>query len=90
VFRLDSATRHNGVYLTIEGALNSESVEIIESACLKALAEHAKVTVNLNDVTEFDTDGLDFLKRIAARAHIRAMGIYSQYVLKNIMRELDI
>jgi hypothetical protein len=89
MFRLGNTTRLDGVYLTIEGALNSESVETIELACLKAIAEHAKVIVILKDVTEIDANGIAFLKRIGNKAQVRATGIFSQYLLENILREFD-
>jgi ABC-type transporter Mla MlaB component len=85
VFRVNRAKKHNGICLTIEGELKSESVGAAETACLEALANSETVTVVVKNVTEIDADGYAFLKRLAiTRARIRAIGIFSQYVLRII------
>jgi hypothetical protein len=41
--------------------------------------------VLVKNVTEIDADGYAFLQRlVATKARVRAIGIYSQYVLKHI------
>lgn len=83
MFRIDRTIHDDGVHLSITGELRSESVETVESAYLKARAEHTQVTVVVNNVTEFDADGFALLRRlITAGVQVRAAGIYSQYVLK--------
>jgi hypothetical protein len=83
VFRLEKASRHSGTYLTIEGELKSESVGSAESACREALADGKAVTIVVRHVTEIDADGYAFLKRLVkTRARVRAVGIYSRYVLR--------
>ena len=87
MFRLEKASRRSGTYLTIEGELKSESVGAAESACQEALADSdgKAVTIVVRHVTEIDADGYSFLKRlIRTRARVRAVGIYSQYVLRII------
>ena len=96
MFRVDRAIQDDGVHLSITGELRSESVETVESACLKACAEHAQVTVIVNNVTEFDADGFALLRRlIIAGVQVRATGINSQYILKkaellSVPRQSDI
>lgn len=83
MFRIDTAIQDDSVHMSITGEIRSESVETVESACLKACAEYAQVTVIVNNVTEFDADGFAMLRRLViAGVQIRASGIYSQYILK--------
>jgi len=85
VFRLEKTCRHSGIYLTIEGELKAESVSAAESACQEALSGGEAVTLIVKHVTEIDADGYAFLKRLVMTpAQVRAVGIYSQYVLRII------
>lgn len=85
VFRLSRTDRHGCIRLTLEGELKSESAGAAETACLEALADGFPVTVLVKNVTEIDADGYAFLQRlVATKARVRAIGIYSQYVLKHI------
>lgn len=85
MFRLNSAHKRGGTYLSIEGDLKAEGVGAIESTCLEALADGSHVTVILRNVTEIDADGLAFLRRLVlTSARVQAIGIYSRYILKNI------
>jgi hypothetical protein len=85
VFRLEKLNRRDGTCLTIEGELKSESVGAAESACQEALSGTEAVTIIFKHVTEIDVDGYEFLKRlVVTRARVRAVGIYSQYVLRII------
>lgn len=85
VFRLNKTYKRSGTYLSIEGDLKSEGVGAIESACLEALADGAQVTVILRNVIEIDADGFAFLKRLVlTKARVQAIGIYAQYILRNI------
>jgi hypothetical protein len=82
VFRLDTGIQGCAIYLTINGELKKESVDIVESACLKALTEHAQVTILIDNITEFDQEGFALLMRlISAKVRVQAKGLYSQYVL---------
>ena len=85
MFRLNCAYKRSGTFLSIEGDLKAEGVGAIESACLEALADGAPVTVILKNVTEIDADGIAFLRRLVlTKARVQAIGIYSQYILKNL------
>jgi len=84
VLRVQRSERNRGVCLTLEGELRSKSVAAAESACLEALANHSRVTVIVKNVSEIDEDGYAFLKRLVmTRAQVRAIGIFSKYVLEN-------
>ena len=85
MFRVNRTCRRNGIYLTIEGDLKTESVHAIESACLEALGNGAPVIVIVNNITEIDADGFALLKRLVmTKARVQAIGIYSRYILRNI------
>ncbi len=85
MFRLDRTDKPTGIYLTIEGELKSESVEAAESACLEVLSGNDRVTVVVRNVTEIDSDGYAFLKRLVrTKAHVHAIGIYSEYILRSL------
>jgi ABC-type transporter Mla MlaB component len=85
VFRLNRVYKRNGIYLTIEGDLKAEFVHAIESACHESLTDGAAVTVIVKNVTEIDSDGFAFLRRLVmTKAQVRAIGIYSRYILRNI------
>jgi len=85
VFRLEKSNRRNSICLTLEGELKSDSVGAAESACLEALESSPRVMVLVKNVTEIDRDGYAFLKRLVmSKAQVRAMGIYSRYVLRTI------
>jgi ABC-type transporter Mla MlaB component len=85
MFRIERTTRRKWVQLSLEGKLKSEHVETAESVCLEALANSDRVMVLLKNVTEIDTDGYAFLKRLMmTKARVRATGIFSRYVLHAI------
>ncbi len=86
MLRLNRADNPKRILITIEGELKGESVKIAESACREALARNVQVTVFIKNVMEIDEEGHTFLKRMAtANAHIRATGIYSRYVVRNVL-----
>lgn len=85
MFRLDISNNRNGICLTLEGELKSESVGTAESACLEALEQSAPVTVLVKNISEIDADGYAFLKRLVkTKAKVCAIGVYSEYVIKSI------
>lgn len=85
MFRLMQQDKADGILITIEGELRGDSVGIAESACRDALASNSQVTILIKNVTEIDADGHEFLRRAAsAKARLRAIGIYSRYVIKRI------
>lgn len=85
MFRLERSNRRNSICLTLEGELKSESVEAAESACFEALESSPRVKVLVKNVTEIDREGYAFLKRLVmTKAQVRAIGIYSRYVLRTI------
>ncbi len=87
MFRLSKSDRRDGVHLVIEGELKSEDVGTVESECLEALQVPKPVTVVIKNVTEIDEDGSALLKRLVkAKARVRAIGIYSQFFVKNIVK----
>ncbi len=85
MFRLNKLKRRDGILITIEGEIQSDNVGILESECLETLKTCNSVTITIKNVTEIDVEGSALLKRLAkTKARIRATGIYSQYLLRNI------
>ncbi len=87
MFRLRHSDNPNSILITIEGELKGESVRIADSACQAALSRNVRVIILIKNVTEIDADGHAFLRHMAAtKAQMRAIGIYSRYVIKNAKR----
>jgi mitochondrial fission protein ELM1 len=71
--------------ITIEGRLTGDSVRSAESACAEALSTDLPVTVFLREVLEIDVRGRAFLEALLrTRSRVRALGIYSRYVVKTL------
>ena len=83
MLRLRQADNPDKILITIEGELRGDSVGAAEAACLAALSKGVRVVILINDVTEIDEEGRAFLRRmVEAKAQLRAIGIYSRYVIK--------
>ena len=91
MFRITQTDYPKRTMLVVEGELSGDDLGIIEKACLEALSKHNRVVVLLKEITRIDERGKVFLKRLATTGvRMRALGIYSRFLLRRLMCELDL
>lgn len=91
MFRITRADHPRHILITMEGRLAGDYVRVAESACGEALSANIPVTVLLNNVMEIDARGRDFLRQLLMkRAGLRALGIYSRYIVRTLRKSIDL
>lgn len=89
MFRIQQTAGATETVITVEGRLVSEYVSAAESCCDQAFSSGKPVIIFLKDVSAIDSDGRALLGRLLARgARIRATGVYTQYVVEEVKRDL--
>jgi hypothetical protein len=85
MFRITRTDHPKHILLVIEGQLAGEDLGVIEKSCVEVLSTHALVIIILKEITEIDARGQAFLKRLMkTKARIRALGIYSRYLVRRL------
>src|SRR5271165_1081643 len=73
--------------VTVDGQVNSESVEAIDTCVKQAIARGRPVHLFLRDVFNIDESGRCLLARVAANGvHLSAGGLYTSHVVAEISR----
>ena len=86
MLRITRTDHRNHILISIEGKLVGDNIEVAELTCGEALATNTPVTVFLKGVTEIDANGHAFLRRLVmARVRLRALGIYSRYIVRKLL-----
>lgn len=83
MFRVTRAEDPSRTVITIDGDLSGDSIEFVESCCMKEISAGKLVTLLLRDLTTIDLEGRALLARLARRGvRLLASGVYNSYIVQ--------
>ncbi len=85
MIRVTKTEQRTRTFVTIDGQLSGESVDVVETCCSQAEAGGKPVHLFLRDVTTVDQAGITLLRRLAGKGvHLLAKGLYTSYLVRTL------
>ena len=85
MIRILTATEPRGITITVDGRLDGEYIEAVDTCVKQAVGQGRPVHLFLRDVSSIDEGGRVLLGRLAAEGvQLSATGVYSSYIVSEI------